>query len=98
MATTVNKVFEKVIEDKVMQLVRDERFRQLAKWSEQKHNSVQWKAIFDEEMAEFCCKLVCDYSNDDCLIELIQAIAVLHAWAKHLIKEEIENRKKEQEK
>jgi hypothetical protein len=87
MATTVNEVYEKIIEDKVMKLVRSERFRQVAKWSEQKHNRVQWKAIFDEEMAEFWCKLVCDYHNEECVEELIQATAVLHAWAKHLIKD-----------
>lgn len=95
MATTVvNDIYEKVIEDKIIKLVRDERFRQLAKWSEQEHNLFQWKAIFDEEMAEFWCKLVCEYSNDECLEELIQATAVLHAWAKHLIKETVEKKEK----
>jgi len=65
--------------------IEKERERQYKKWGPQQHTERQWDAIFEEEMAEFRCKLVCGYDFEECYKELIESIAVLCAWARDMI-------------
>lgn len=66
----------------VLKLLIEERSRQYEKWGDQKHTFKEWKAIFKEEYAEFKCKAVCGYRAEEQLKKLIEAAAVLCAWAK----------------
>ena len=77
-----------IYDDAVIDMVRKERQYQYDKWGDQKHSDAEWKAIFEEEFAEFWCKKVCGHPAKDCLQELIETIAVLHAWAKDRIPKE----------
>ena len=74
-------------DDIILTLIINERERQYDKWGDQTHTFEEWKSIFDEEFAEFKCKVVCGYDNKEALKELIECIAVLCAWAKDLNRE-----------
>lgn len=71
-------------DQEVLNLLVEERARQYMKWGDQKHTPDEWRAIFDEEFAEFKCKQVCGYRAEEQLKELIEAAAVLCAWAKQI--------------
>ena len=71
----------------ILQLLIEERQRQYEKWGDQKHTFKEWKAIFREEYSEFKCKVVCGYRPEEQLKELIEAAAVLCAWAKQINQE-----------
>ena len=73
---------------KVIAFIEKERERQYEKWGDQIHTDVEWESIFNEEFAEFKCKLICGYEQKICLKELIESIAVLCAWAKQMVSEE----------
>jgi hypothetical protein len=78
----MNNCGEITEDSKIIHKIALERQRQDQKWGDQHHTDLQWKAIFEEEFAEFWCKVACEYSKDECLDELIQSAAVLCAWAK----------------
>lgn len=66
--------------DKVMDLVRKERERQDKKWGMQHHEAPVWKLILDEEFGEVA-KSYLENDHQNYLVEMIQSIAVMVAWA-----------------
>jgi len=68
----------------ILNLVRDERDRQYEKWADQTHTFEEWKSIFDEEFAEFKCKVICGHDKKEVSKELVECIAVLCAWARDI--------------
>ncbi len=47
-------MINKNIQEKALDLVRDERFKQDEKWGNQHQNSMTWMAILGEEFGEAC--------------------------------------------
>lgn len=68
--------------DKILNLVRLERERQDKKWGQQNHEAPLWKFILDEELGE-TAKSYLENDHQNYLVELIQSIAVMVAWAEN---------------
>lgn len=86
--------YEKATEQ-VWRDVIEERTRQLKKWGIQRHSYPEWRAIFDEELAEFVCKVIA--AKEDGYDELKHVVAVGVSWMTH-IKEQVEDKRRNDEK
>ncbi len=67
------KVLAKACDD-----VAKEKARQLKKWGIQRHSYPEWRAILDEELAEFACKVIAAKENG--YDELTHVVAVGLSW------------------
>lgn len=52
--------------------------KQIEKWGLQRHTFEEWKAIFNEEFAEFECKVIA--AKETGYEELMHTVAVGRAW------------------
>jgi len=76
--------------DIVLEMVRDERDSQLAKWGRQDHSNVEWITILGEEFGEACHDVLHGHfggkENQELLIgELIQVAAVAAAHVENIL-------------
>lgn len=69
--------YEKVLEHVCRDVAR-EKARQLKKWGIQRHSYPEWRAILDEELAEFTCKVIAAKENG--YEELVHVVAVGLSW------------------
>lgn len=58
--------------------VAAEQARQFGRWGWQHHSYQAWRAIFDEELAEFNCAVLA--ANTHGYDELVQVVAVGLSW------------------
>lgn len=78
--------------------VRKQVLKQVTKWGFQRHTYEEWKAIFNEEFAEFECQVVA--AKEIGYKELTHVVAVGMAWLvdMRLEEEEEKERKRQEEK
>lgn len=71
---------------RVLDDVKDERFRQEDKWGQQDHDDFKWLAIASEELGEVAKEILTTEfgpqggGHGDIRGELVQAAAVIAAW------------------
>jgi len=68
----------------ILELVSQERIRQLEKWGEQLHTKREWWLIFQEELQEM---IESGYNIE----EMFQVTAVMCAWMKDILKNKKRN-------
>ena len=70
----------------VFDLIETERYRQFAKWGDQRHHNERWLTILVEEIGEVSETMLNHNEEIEILEEVVHVAAVAAAWLEDLIR------------